>query len=112
MYFLFFRKKESTEEKTRGCAFLLCTVPAKAGAVIAAKSQCHILELMLGSSNSFSFSSEMECAVGTAKQLWENQAEEVGLREGRGIQNFAEVEASGNEVGQKDGPQSFGEAYA
>jgi len=45
MYFLFFRKKESTKEKTRGCAFLLCTVPAQASAVAAAKSQCHILSL-------------------------------------------------------------------
>ena len=45
--------------------------------------------------------------VGTAKQLWENQAEEVGLSVGKGLQNFAEVRASGNAVGQKAGSPSF-----
>jgi len=99
--FFFLSARKKNQERTRGCAFLLCTVPTKASAVRAAKSQCHIFELMLGSSDSFSFYSKNGCAAGTAKQLWENQAEDVGLRAERGLENFAEAEASWNAVGQK-----------
>lgn len=44
------RQKESSKEKARGCALLLCSVPAKASPVVAAKGQGHTFELMLGSS--------------------------------------------------------------
>jgi len=47
------------------------------------------------------------CAAGTAKQLWGNQEEEVGLRAGRGLQNFAEAGVKANEVGQKAGSPCF-----
>jgi hypothetical protein len=65
--FFLYRQKESSKEnlakrshehhyihlhvnKARGCALLLCSVPAKASPVVAAKGQGHTFELMLGSS--------------------------------------------------------------
>jgi hypothetical protein len=50
---------------------------------------------------------KIACAAGTAKLLWENQAEEMARGQKRGLQNFAEAEASGNEVGQKAGSPCF-----
>jgi hypothetical protein len=48
--FFFLSARKKNQERTRGCVLLLCTCTAKAGSVLPAKGQGHIIKAIDGSS--------------------------------------------------------------